>query len=205
MAGAPTSTSLRASAGCSASSSPAVSPPSENPTRSTGSPPSSAPRPAASGATMASASVPPGGGAESPKPGKSAARPCRPASSSRPMFRTQCVHEPLPPCNSTTGGSPARRSPHTCHTRSPCPPGVARRRPRARRSRWARGSRDGGSAKKDIVRGSVGSPRKAENATADCARLLCGIDPAPRRASRAEFWPMTVLAQPGRSSRCCRA
>ena len=72
-------------------------PPNEKPTRSTGSPASSARRPAASGATMASASVPPGGGVDSPKPGKSAASTQRPASTSGRMFFTQCVQLPLPP------------------------------------------------------------------------------------------------------------
>ena len=60
-----------------------------------------------------------GGMAESPSPGMSGTHSskCRESAS---MLRIQCVHDPDPPCRSSSG-SPA---PHTRHTIEPSPQGV---------------------------------------------------------------------------------
>src|SRR2546426_11578233 len=85
-------------------------PPNEKPTRLTGAggeTTSSSPDDTMS--ASASAVSTPGGSPESPKPGRSGTHTVKWRASGM-MLRAQGVHEPLPPCSSTTGGpAPPKR------------------------------------------------------------------------------------------------
>src|SRR5262249_6887116 len=102
---------------------PPITPPNENPARCTrsqlGTTRSS---PVTTIAASPSAVHGSGGVADSPSPGRSGAITVKRRDSGSTL-RTQCIHEPYPPCSSTSGGPlPQRR-----HTRLPSPHGVSSR------------------------------------------------------------------------------
>ena len=95
--GAPTITKRAARAAKRSANKPATMPPNEKPTRSQARSPHSICKPCSTGSGNASASLPCGGTAESPKPGKSGTSTWRPDATSAGMLRSQCVQLPLPP------------------------------------------------------------------------------------------------------------
>ena len=88
--------------------------------------------PAATMAAIAAMSEPAGGLAASPRPGRSGASTRRVALNTGTL-RTQCRHEPAPPC-SITSGAPF---PQLRHTMLPSPHGDSLRRALASSSRTA--------------------------------------------------------------------